>query len=241
MKQNTVYVQLARADLLWQLGRPSDAKAVLESIPGEIRDRSTIGASIALINANVLASQGESRDALLVSQSASLKFPKNEIGPQLASALLRTSVTNEIQLGQMSSAKEHVALLPSPADAPDAWENAENELTRALLSLHTEDPSQAREHAQFAETFFAQKGIAESDALSLLVEAEASEALRDQPIADKLSKKSVDIFRSLEQSWGVPAFRQYLTRFDRQQTFRALRKLRAAHGENLNEFLGQGS
>ncbi|MBE7159317.1 MAG: hypothetical protein INR62_12955, partial [Rhodospirillales bacterium] len=221
LKEDVVYVQLARADLLWQLGRYAEANAILGSFSSEAAKRTDVGLAIASTQANMLNSEGEYREALRIAREAQLRYA-SKAGPTKDAALSRALMQSYIHLDQRAEAQQSAAALQvvHGGDA-DEWETAANGLAIAMLDLQHGDFNSARNFAQQAEAFFAQKNIAESDALCFYVAAEAADATGEQTIADEWSKKSVDIFQGLEQSWGVRTFHQYLARPDRQQLFRS--------------------
>ena len=136
--------------------------------------------------------------------------------------------------GARSEADRLLGLWQRSGKASDA---AEGLLTRAALSLQAGDAARARTDALAAERIIAAQALPESDALSLLLAAEAARQGGNLGEAEELSKKSVDIFRSLALSWGNPAFRLYLARPDRQQALRSLAELRGAHGGIPDEIL----
>lgn len=236
LKQNQMQMQLSRADLLWQLGRYTEAQAQLAAVPEDARKRPDTGPWLYAIEARMKLSEGDPRAALLTAEKAWNAFPKLRAGTDANNQfLLRTAALSEAELQHGERARQFAGELARlDQNKVEAWQAAQTQLTQAVLAIRLNDPATAAAHARSAETFFAQKSIAESDALSLLTAAEAAQAVGDGRSGDELSRKAVDILRSMAQSWGIPVFRQYLSRPDRQETIRALTRLREAHGDTLN-------
>ncbi len=237
LKQNDAYPRTLSALLLSRLGRRAEAEAQLAEIPAELKERFDIGSGMAAVVAEMQLNFREEQAAWNTVQAAWAKFPTLRTSTQVSgSSLLRTAVLAQTQLGPSEKGRQLAAqLAASSNDEAEAWQGAQSDLVQAQFELRSNHFASAKSHAETAEAFFAEKGMLESDALSLLAEAEAAQGLGDQTGTGVYSKKSVDIFHQIAQSWGVPVFRLYLTRPDRQQTIRTLGKLRAASGDTLDE------
>ena len=232
------FLGLLRADVLWRLGRYADASAELARTPPQAKTRQDVGSYAAVIASSMAFSQGHPRAALAIAQEAWKKYPALQSSAAQNRVLLRTAALSALGAADLVSAKAYAARLlaldPAKADISDL---AQTTLMQATLSFASDDAETSKNTALTAQRFFADNDMRESNALSLLLAARAAARSGDTAGASSFSKRSLDSFRQIAQSWGGPAFEQYLTRPDLQGHWRELVKLRAADGESLNENL----
>ena len=223
------YLQLHLAEALIPLGRYAEADAVLNAVSPDMQKHTEIASSMATLRAQIQEDLGNARAAFSIAGQTWKQYPATQ---SEGGDLNRIALLAESQLGQLDKARQGAAQLVSSNHAQfkeDAAARAE--LLAANLDLMAANGQSALIHSQAAERFFQAHNMLESQALSLLVSAQAAQFTGDKVQVDAMSKKSVDIFRQLEQSWGVPAFQIYAKRPDRRKSLQALTQLRGEHGD----------
>ena len=227
-RSQEAYLQVHVAEALVELGRFAEAESALAVIAPEMQRRADLGFAMAAVRAQIKESLGDSQAARSIAGQTWAKYPSTRSEP---GQLDRIAILAEGQSGQLEPARERAAQLASSANAQaNVYEVACAELLEANLDLMATDGPHAKEHALAAEDFFEAKHIPESQALSLLAGAQAANLIGDEGAASALSQKSVDIFRQLEQAWGVSAFTTYANRPDRRKSLQALARLRGENG-----------
>ncbi|HLI75679.1 MAG TPA: tetratricopeptide repeat protein, partial [Acidobacteriaceae bacterium] len=231
MGRDPTYQQIHYANTLWRLGRYDEAEAMLEKVSPAQRSKADIRASIVATRAEMLESRGNAKAAL-----ALLNATRATLEPsQFEGSLQQDFTVAQTMLGSWTEAKAGAAHLVAVAQSEhNPADLASGQMMLAEIDLHTGNPASALAEAEQAEEFFRGKGKEESQAVSLLLQAEAAHQLGQRGVDVALSRKSLDIFWHLQQSWGVPVFRIYATRPDRRQTMRALGNLCAANGAPCN-------
>ena len=231
--QDLGYLQLDMATALVALGRFAEAESEMDAISPEMRQRTDVGSSVAVLRARVAASSGDLRTALRTVQATCEQYPSTRAD---LGELDRISIQAEAQAGRLVKARHDAAQLAFDAHAQGKGDKeAHANLLLADLDLLAGDGPGAQSHAGAAEQFFAAKHMPESQALSLLDGAQAARLTGDGALADAMSHKSVDIFRGLEQSWGTSAFTIYAGRPDRRKTFTTLAQMLREDGELPSE------
>ncbi len=227
------YLQLHRAEALFPLGRYEEAEAALKAISPGMQKRTDIASSIAGLRLQSLQSLLNFRAALSLAQQTRQHYPANQADRE---DLDRIVLLAEAQTGQLDKARQGAAQLLTSIHAQANQDAAARaELLAANLDLMAGDAPNALVHAQTAVNFFEAHAMRESQALGLLASAQAAHLQGDKAAAGALSKKSVDIFHQLEQSWGVPAFQIYAKRPDRRKDLQTLAQLREENGAIPND------
>ncbi len=224
--QNAAYQQIHCADALWRLGRYAEARATLGEISPDLRKRADVGYSVLVTTSQMQVSEGNYAGALASVEEAFKAFPNTTWD--------NTALTQSVLLAKAYLRRKDVTpiaanLDPEAQGEKDPNEVADARMVQAKLVLKSGDSRRARELARVAQKTFSARGRRESEAMSLLLQAEAAQAQKD-PEADALRRQSLDLFLQLEQSWGVSAFKLYLTRPDRQEAQRMISALREASG-----------
>jgi tetratricopeptide (TPR) repeat protein len=227
------YMALHCADVLWQLGRYTEAEKMLAAIPPESRKGDVIASGIERARAQMQLSQLQDSAALATAKSALLRFPAMP-SDKLADFEEVIAVA-ETQLGQTEPAQRDADKLMALA-RKEADEDmlATAELVGADISLASREPRKAKTLAATAHVHFAGDRLKESEWLSLLSMAQADKASGDAEPSSAEAQKAIDILKELEQNWGPPAFHQYATRPDRQLAIRELSVLTSVKGSSHN-------
>ena len=229
MGHSSAYLHVHRANALWRMGRYDEAEAELAGISPDALQRKDVSASVLWVRAQMEESKGHLPDAATAARAAWTRDPNFRME---TADLDRTVTLAEAQTGSIEQARSTAAhLVAQWQQTAKATELAKALLTQATISLRADDAAAAETQALQAERLFAAKGLRESDALSLIIAAEAARQIGKPEDCTLFSTKSVDIFKQLAQSWGTPAFQTYLTRPDRRQALHTLTQLRRADGD----------
>jgi len=210
------YEQLHCADVLWRLGRYSEAEAKLNSINSDARQRVDIASGIEDIRSQMLLSEGRNQEAFDASQKA-LHSSANVPAAKVAS-LKRTAVLAELQLGKFAGAGQGAAELAALA-RKEASEDmiADSELVEVIVGFQGRATDKAVEKAaESANRYFSAKGKRESEWLSLFYLAKSSKDSGDLSNCVKQAKNAVDILDTLKHDWGSQVFQEYIARPDLQ-------------------------
>ena len=223
-KENEAYQALHCADLLWRLGRYGEAEEMLKSISSDGRKRLDVAAGIELAKAQMQLSQQRFADALLIANKASKEFAESV--PNSLIDLKSVSAIAQANLGRIREAQSIAQELSALASkVADQGEIASVNLLQAMIHLRAKSPDQARVSAEFAFRYFSDKGMTESEWLTLSCLAEASSGLGDFASARQNAKKAIDIRNAVEHNWSSPVFRPYSARPDIRKTINRLSQL----------------
>jgi serine/threonine protein kinase len=224
---NVAYQEVHCADVLWRLGRYSEAEEMLESIPAPSAARSDIASSSETIHAQMRLSQRRYPEALSLSRHALASF--RDMPARQIAELERVATMSEAELGQIRQAQRDAQQLLSLArQQSDEELVAEASMALAAVDLQAHVPDQALQMAEAADRYFSRKGQKESEWLSLYYVAKACKASGNTADSLASAKKSLDIVTGFEQTWSPPTFHLYATRPDHQVILLELAKLRSA-------------
>ena len=218
---NEAYEGLHCAEVLWRLGRYNDAQRMLASIPLDAMKRRDIALGVEDTRLDMELSQGGFAQALAQSRNSLRAFPEMRAG--MYADLFRVESLAESQLGQLDAAQRDAEqLLALARKEGDEAMIADAELTEAEVLLRSHEPFQAKLLSEQAYQYYAGKKKKESEWLSLSYGAKAAKLSGDARDCSEKAAQAIDILNDLEQSWGSPAFHQYITRPDLQIASREL-------------------
>ena len=215
---------LHRADLLWRLGRYVEADALIHALLEQPIHRADLTSSVIAVQAEAQASRGNYLAVTNAYENVKRSYPTQSLA---GSDLQRATVIAELRLGQLQKARANLEQVVASAQADGRpLAKAEASLLQAEFDFYAKQYPEAVKSAESAQTFFQTKGLLESEAISLWLQAEAIQAMGDLNGAASLAQKSLDIFEHLEQSWGNPsAFNTYQMRTDRREILDRLHPL----------------
>jgi ATP/maltotriose-dependent transcriptional regulator MalT len=197
---------------------------MLKSISSDGRKRPDVAAGIELAKAQMQLSQQRFADALLIANNASKEFAESM--PDSLIDLKSVSAIAQANLGRIREAQSIAQELSALASkVADQGEIASVNLLRAMIHLRAKSPAHARVSAEFAFRYFSDKGMTESEWLTLSCLAEASSGLGDFASARQNAKKAIDIRNAVEHNWSSPVFRPYSARPDIRKTINRLSQL----------------
>jgi len=202
-----MYLEVDTADTLWKLGRYSDSDALLQGTP----PNDVLGATMSEIRTESLLSREEYKQALSYSDAAISRYPKmssavrQEIEWNRAIAEAHLKMTNQV-LAEIEELKRQQP--DNPAQA------AQRQMEIAEINLNAGLAPQAHDDAAKAAAYFAGTGQLDSELRSVCLVAAASETLRDPAELNLNSKKTVDIFAQIQQTWSPQFSQTYLSRPD---------------------------
>jgi len=223
-KENIPYHTLFCADALWRLGRYDEASTMLKSITSQSARKPEIALLIAQTQSEMLLSQRRYSEAMKIA-SRVIEQSRNA-GPSHLIDLRSVVALAMAQSGRAPEAHEAgQELLTQAQMTQDERLIAKASLTKANLDMLAGSPESARSLANAANTYFSNKHQIESEWLSLLCAAEASNAMGDKSSSERETKQVVDKLKTIEQNWSSPVFGQYRARPDIQTAMKRLSKL----------------
>jgi tetratricopeptide (TPR) repeat protein len=212
------------AYVLWHLGRYAEATSAIDSIPPEKRKTPDTAALVDRVYAGMALSQRRFKDALNLAQhalkNATPSTPAEDADLQIISGLAQA------ELGAQNQARQSCqSALDSVQRQGDRLMSAEAGLCVARADIAAGAPRDAIPLAENSRQFFANSGQRESEWRSLLYLAEACNRSGDSASAAQHAKKALDILSGVENNWGNPAYRLYVSRPDIQLARQELSKL----------------
>lgn len=214
-----VFAETNRANILWRIGRISEAKQLLSEVSQTANQSENdfkalipyqhlIAAEISLSERNFADAVAKANEALTLA------------GNDYRDTSIEASFTIALAKAQLGGGK---AALPMCEEAVKAAEKVGDNtlLSRAILAhaevaLQNGDAQTAQALATQAQARFAQGSQLESQWRALLIAAQVSEKLGDNAKRDQYLAEARNALVSLEQGWGEGAFKLYLTRPDIQ-------------------------
>ena len=207
---------LNTASMLWNLGRHSEARTLLDQIveseasPKGSKELAVSSgleiADAALAQNNFAESKSRAKQAI---ELAGSQFPVSIIQ---AKRIL--GVANALS----GSAEEGVSQCKEALDlanqSQDPWLISTTQAAYAHALLEKNDAQNALSNALQAQALFEKLGQQELMWRVLLIAAHASSRAGDQGKAREYATRSSDSLRMLEQKWGSKAFQDYLNRPD---------------------------
>jgi tetratricopeptide (TPR) repeat protein len=210
------------AEVLGQLGRFSEAESALAAIPKPAAGRPEIALLIDEIRASILLIQRRYSDALKIAKHAEQSY--QELAPGDKMDLGYVVTVAEVETGRLQEARQkssELARLAQKDGTPELI--AESNYLLALVDLRSKAPSQASQEAQRAHAYFASKQEMEWQWKTEACIAAAAKLQGAPADAAQKAKKALDTLDGLQQTWGSPAFQQYLSRPDVQSVSKELR------------------
>jgi len=214
--ENESYHALHYANVLWQLGRYTEAQEALGAALSGNGKNALISSEVQLMKASISMSQG--RFAEVVSTA------NRVLGPQLPPAtsgnlprfkLLRARA--ELQLGQIKKASTDVSELSAWAQKDGDPESSENiSLVRAELYRKAGTPQLAEPLVDSARVYFTGLGKKESQWRSLLEQARVYRSLGKIQESKASAQLALDVFTEFEHTWPPLDYRSYSSRPDNE-------------------------
>jgi len=212
------------ANVLWHLGRYSEAHQMLASIPPADRKTREITVLIVRINAGMILSERRFQEALTLAQHL-LKTSK-ELTPAETMELENVSGLAQAELGAAPQARQSCqSALDLAEKQNDRYQAAEARVCAANAALAAGAPHEARPLADTAQQFFAASQQKESEWQSLLALSQACDQSGDPALTKKYAQKALDIFTNLANNWGNTPYQSYVSRPDIHQARQKLLNL----------------
>jgi serine/threonine protein kinase len=219
VKRSLGFNLLARANILWQLGRYQEAQPLLDEAVGIAANPSAglkrLTAEIDLIRAEMAASQlhfPEARKrAENVLATAGKEFPNIAMTARLILGLTDTNG------GSAAAGKQTLSeVLAAAQQLKDPGRIAAAQLALARAMLLTGDAQGAITNSLEAQQSFARPGQMESEWQAWALAALASRNAGQMAPASDYAQKARELLARLEQSWGADNFASYNSRLDIQ-------------------------
>ena len=212
------------ADVLWRLGRYSEARQMIDSIPPEKRKLPTNAVLLDYVSAGMALSQRRFKEALDLAQHA-----LRAAAPSTPAEIMELQILSgfaQAESGALKQAQQNCkAALDAAQRGGDRYLSAEAGLCAARSYIAAGSPREAMPLADAALQFFSSSQQKESEWRSLLFLAEASRDSGDAASAEKYAKKALDILSNLENNWGNSTYQVYVSRPDVQLARQELSKL----------------
>lgn len=218
-----------KADVLWRLGRYSEAQPLLDKAaaiankPGnEIK---ALSINIKLTAAQIALSEDRIADAKTAAEEVLQAAGKDLKGPVADAKIvmaLAHSTGNKVAARQ--SATEAVEMAKSLND-PATLANAQLALAEVLLGGG--DLNGALNNASAAQEIFAKLGRTASEWRAVVLIARGRQNTGDKTRASEYAVRAKDLLSRMEQSWGAENFNSYLRRPDVQRYRKQLDQLSA--------------
>jgi tetratricopeptide (TPR) repeat protein len=210
--RNESYQALHCADVLWPLGRYTEAQDMLLAAEGG-RNRE-LASEAQLVKTNILLSQRKFAEVVSV-VNRTLRPGLSEVSaddlPQFR--LLRARA--EVQLGQSRKASDDVSELTTWAEKGGDEETAYDiKLVQAEDYRKTGSPQAAEPLVESARHYFSNSGKKESEWLSLLELARVDRSLGKIQECKVSAQLALDILRGFEHNWPPSDYKSYSTRPD---------------------------
>ena len=227
---NTGYGLLNRADMLWRLGRYTEARDALAELPAAVERLDSNYKQLLLARGRLVAAQmalSERRfDAAREEAERALADTRNErVVAEAKYVLCRVQTLTGARKGVSQACREAVELA---GEQDDARLVSAAQLALAEALLESGDARAAFDTALRARESFAGAGQQESQWRALLVAGRAGLNLGERERAHELLTGADKLFFDLQRVWGAEAFRGYLTRADVQSYRRQLNEALAA-------------
>jgi tetratricopeptide (TPR) repeat protein len=207
------YQALHCAEVLWRLGRYREADEMLQSVPAT----ETFKFMLAEAQIASLLSRTKYREAEALSRNTLTANPTIEADDK-----------QQFELDE-ALAESHLKMKPAAVAHLEDVHNAQSknkaddwpiQLSVAEVYLSLGMAQQALDGATKAADHFAATKQLDSELQSLCVAASASKVLNNTVAYEQFSKKTVDIFSHLQQTWEPQDLRSYLSRPDLQTLMR---------------------
>jgi len=212
------------ANVLWHLGRYSEARQMLASIPPAEKQTREITVLLVRIDAGMTLSERRFQQALTLAQH--LLKTSTQLTPAETMELENVSGLAQANLGATQQARQSCqSALDLSEKQNDRYQAAEARVCAARAALAANAPREARPLAEAAQQFFAASQQKESEWQSLLVLSQACDKSGDSASAKKYAQKALDIFTNLANNWGNATYQLYVSRPDIQQARQELLKL----------------
>ncbi|MEO8434513.1 MAG: tetratricopeptide repeat protein [Pyrinomonadaceae bacterium] len=214
------YNMLARANVLWQIGRYAEAQTLLDqanaiasSPTGGIK---RLAAEINLTTAEMALSQGRFAEAKSVAEK--LLAASGTEFPNLAIDAKRVLGLAQANSGAAAAGKKTCAEAVEMArPLSDPLRLAVARLALARAALLAGNSSEALTKSMEAQQDFARAGLTGSEWQSWAIAALASGAVGQAGPARDQTAKAIQLLATLEQKWGAEVFNSYFARPDVQQ------------------------
>jgi serine/threonine protein kinase len=210
--ENESYQALHCADVLWPLGRYSEAQNMLVVVEGGKNADMISGAE--LVKSEILLSQEKLAELISVTNK--------ELTPGLSQAvpedlpqfrLLRARA--EVRLGELKKASDDIRELAAWAQKEGDEEAATNiKLVQAELYRKAGSPQLAEPLVDSARRYYSSLGKRESEWLSLLEQSRVYRNLGKTQESKASAELALAILREFEHNWPSPDYRSYITRPD---------------------------
>lgn len=219
VKRSLGFNLLARANILWQLGRYQEAQPLLDEAAGIAANPSgglkRLAAEIDLISAEMAASQlrfPEARKkAQTVLTTAGKEFPNIGMTARLVVGIA------EANGGSAAAGKQTcVEVFEAAKQLKDPGRIAATQLAVARAMLLAGDAQGALANALEVQQSFARPGQMQSEWQAWAVAALASRSAGQAALASEYAQKAKELLARLEQSWGAGNFSSYSGRPDIQ-------------------------
>jgi len=219
VKRSLGFNLLARANILWQLGRYQEAQPLLDEAAGIAANPSgglkRLAAEIELISAGMAASQLRFPDAKKKAQNvlttAGKEFPNIAMTARLIVGM------TEANGGSPAAGKQTcLEVFEAAKQLKDPGRIAATQLALARAMLLAGDAQGALANALEAQQSFARPGQMQSEWQAWALAALASRSAGQAAQASDYAQKAKELLARLEQSWGTENFGSYSSRPDIQ-------------------------
>ncbi len=212
------YALMNLGDALWKLGRNDDSRKMLDNASEIAKQKASsftaLQAAIDLVEAEHYLSDRKFAEA----ESRSKQALALAGGEDKAVAAEGKSLMGLVQA--LSGRAQGLILCQEATDTAGSLGDplllAKSQLALGEAALAAGDPKRALESAKQAQTFLSAAGMAESQWRASLIAGLACEKLADHENAQAYLRNAREAFASLEQKWGVEAFKAYQARPDVQ-------------------------
>ena len=206
------YQSLHCADTFWRFGRYNESDEMLQSVPLTEKFKY----QVAEIRVASLLSRMKYKEADALARNA-LTDPALEADHKQQLEMAETLAESHLQMKQAALERLEDVSKPKSKDTGDIW-STQLAVTEVYLSLGM--AQQALDGATKEADHFAATNKLDSELRSLCIAASAAKALNNKAAYTQFSKKIVDIWPQLQQTWEPQALRSYLSRADLQTLMR---------------------
>lgn len=208
------YGAINAADVLWRLGRYTEAEDMLKFPPVNDRVATTVG----LVRTSELLSRRRYAGALSTIQRMLAKYPNMEASDR--HDFVADRMIAESHLGMKQKTLADLAELEGQKDIDEPVEKAALDRIAAEAHLFIGEAQQAHDAAIQVAAYFASTRQMDSELRTVCIAAQAARELNKQTEYQALSERAVDIISRIQHTWNPSVTQSYFSRPDLQALMR---------------------